>query len=107
MPELLKQAKTADFKTIIIRDLESLKMSNSKKRCRNCKKYSSSDKVLHINGATFRPENGDFIASRQQLGSVVVWNINGLMCVVLEDDPVYITKEQAMKFFNLVEAPKK
>jgi len=59
-------------------------------------------KVNTYNGATYNPDKGDFIADRQQLESVVVWNIGGSMCIALYDDPVYITKEQAMKFFNLV-----
>ena len=50
----------------------------------------------------FNTYNGDFIASRQTMDSVEVWNISGLMCIALHDDPVYITKEQAMKFFDLV-----
>lgn len=56
-----------------------------------------------FNGATYRPDQGDFIAQRQQKNDVAVWNIGGSMCIALDDDPVYITKEQAMKFFNLKE----
>ena len=47
----------------------------------------------------------DFVAQRQQMSDVAVWDINGTMCVALPDDPVYITKEQAMEFFGLVEKP--
>ena len=62
-------------------------------------------KTETYNGATYTPGKGDFIASRQQLDDVVVWNIGGSMCIALYDDPVYITKEQAMKFFNLIPSP--
>ena len=54
-------------------------------------------------GCSYNPDDGDFIASRQQMGDVAVWRIGGDMCIALEDDPVYITKAQAMKFFNLTE----
>ena len=49
----------------------------------------------------FNSENGDFMANRQTLPALEVWNIGGNMCIAQEDDPIYITKEQAMKFFNL------
>lgn len=48
-------------------------------------------------------DNGDFMASRQQFGAIEVWNINGSMCIAADDDPIYINKEQAKKFFNLTE----
>lgn len=60
-----------------------------------------------LDGCIYKPEDGDFIASRQLMPPVVVWNVGGDMVVALSDDPIYITKEQAMKFFNLVEAPQK
>jgi len=52
----------------------------------------------------FDSDKGDFIANRQTMPSLEVWNIGGLMCIAHDDDPIYITKEQAMKFFNLVES---
>lgn len=54
-------------------------------------------------GCTYNPASGDFIAQRQMYEPVVVWNVNGDMCIALDDDPVYITKEQAMKFFGLTD----
>ena len=69
--------------------------------------YLVSDGEMTNPRTGFNTKNGDFIANRQQLEPVEVWNIGGNMCVALPDDPVYITKEQAMKFFNLVEAPQK
>lgn len=56
-----------------------------------------------LDDCSYRPENGDFIASRQNMPPVVVWNIDGDMVLALSDDPVYITKDQAKKFFNLTE----
>lgn len=56
-----------------------------------------------INKTGFNPDNGDFICQRQTLSPLEVWNINGNMCIAHHDDPIYITKKQAMKFFNLVE----
>ena len=56
-----------------------------------------------VNNTGFNPDNGDFMCHRQTLGSLEVWNINGKMCIAHHDDPIYITKEQAMKFFKLVE----
>ena len=49
----------------------------------------------------FNSDNGDFMASRQIMPDIEVWKIGGKMCVAVSDDPIYITKEQAMKFFNL------
>ena len=58
----------------------------------------------------FNSDNGDFMASRQTMadievwnigGTIGVWNIGGTMRVAVSDDPIYITKEQAVKFFNL------
>ena len=51
----------------------------------------------------FDTENGDFMASRQTMSDLEVWNIGGSVCIAHEDDPIYITKEQAIKFFNLKE----
>ena len=51
----------------------------------------------------FDSDNGDFMASRQTMPELEVWNIGGMMCIAQEDDPIYITKEQAMKFFDLKE----
>ena len=51
----------------------------------------------------FDTENGDFMASRQTMSDLEVWKIGGSMCIAHEDDPIYITKEQAIKFFNLKE----
>lgn len=52
----------------------------------------------------FDSENGDFIASRQTMEPIEVWNIGGRMCIAQADDPIYITKEQAMKFFGLTDS---
>lgn len=46
----------------------------------------------------------DFLASRQLKDSVEVFPVNGNMAIMLPDDPVYITKQQAMKFFDLIES---
>ena len=51
----------------------------------------------------FDTDNGDFLAARQRLEDIEVWNINGQMCIACDDDPIYITKENAKKFFNLTE----
>jgi len=59
--------------------------------------------MMKNNSSGFNSEDGDFIASRQMMDDVEVWNIGGKMCIALNDDPVYITKEQAMKFFDLEE----
>jgi hypothetical protein len=41
-----------------------------------------------------------------QLGSPVrVINIGNKMTICATDDPIYITKEQAMKFFDLQQKP--
>lgn len=51
----------------------------------------------------YNEANGDFMAARQTFAPVEVWNINGSMCIAMEDDPIYITREQAKKFFGLCE----
>lgn len=51
----------------------------------------------------FNEDNGDFIALRQNFPALEVWNIGGSMCIAHDDDPIYITKDQAKKFFNLTE----
>ena len=51
----------------------------------------------------FKTCSGDFMAARQEKQPVEVWNINGSMCIAVDDDPIYITKEQAKAFFNLTE----
>jgi len=50
----------------------------------------------------------DFIANAQGIVdyTVPVFVINDMMTIATEDGAVYITKEQAMKFFNLVNGPK-
>ena len=45
----------------------------------------------------------DFTAVRQRFEPLQVASIGGAMCIMQEDDPIYISKEQAMKFFGLVE----
>lgn len=45
----------------------------------------------------------DFEVCRQMGCNLEVWNIGGMMCIAAEDDPIYITKEQAMVFFDLQE----
>ena len=57
-----------------------------------------------FNGASFHPQKGDFIATAQGGSDIVVWNVSGQMCITSSDGPIYITKEQAKKFFNLTEA---
>tara|TARA_R110002033_G_scaffold88405_1_gene138445 strand:- start:29 stop:223 length:195 start_codon:yes stop_codon:yes gene_type:complete len=52
----------------------------------------------------FNSSNGDFIAVRQTMPPLEVWNIGGMMCIAHDDDPIYITKEQAMKFFGLTDS---
>ena len=49
-------------------------------------------------------DNGDFMASRQTMEPLEVWSIGGKMCIAQADDPIYITKEQAMKFFGLIDS---
>ena len=49
----------------------------------------------------FNSSKGDFMATRQTMPDLEVWNIGGMMCIAHNDDPIYITKEQAMKFFGL------
>lgn len=56
-----------------------------------------------FNGASFYPQKGDFIATTQGGPGIVVWNVSGQMCITASDGPIYITKEQAKKFFNLTE----
>ena len=43
----------------------------------------------------------NFKCTRQTMPDLDVWHINGLMCIAHHEDPIYITKEQAMKFFDL------
>ena len=57
-----------------------------------------------MNNNGFNPDDGDFMAGRQTKEDIQVWNICGHMCIAADDDPIYITKEQAMKFFNLKES---
>lgn len=57
----------------------------------------------NINGVSFNPDEGDFLAGVQDSAPVVVWNISGTMCVTGGELPIYITREQAKRFFNLVE----
>jgi hypothetical protein len=45
----------------------------------------------------------DFTAGRQTFKPIQVWNVNGVMCIAQKDDPIYITKQQAMDFFDLKE----
>lgn len=52
----------------------------------------------------FDSSDGDFMATRQTMPSIEVWNIGGMMCIAHNDDPIYITKEQAMKFFGLTDS---
>lgn len=51
----------------------------------------------------FDSSNGDFMVTRQTMPDLEVWNIGGMMCIAHNDDPIYITKEQAMKFFGLTD----
>ena len=55
------------------------------------------------NNTEFNPDDGEFMAERRTLPDVVVWRICDHMCITDERDPIYITKKQAMKFFNLQE----
>lgn len=55
------------------------------------------------NWTGYNPDDGDFMAQRQTMPDIEVWNISGNMCIAQGEDPIYITKEQAMKFFNLKE----
>tara|TARA_R110000787_G_C13246097_1_gene428833 strand:+ start:108 stop:305 length:198 start_codon:yes stop_codon:yes gene_type:complete len=45
----------------------------------------------------------DFKCTRQTMDDLDVWHINGVMCIAHNADPIYITKEQAMKFFDLTD----
>ena len=47
----------------------------------------------------------EFEAVRQLGSPLEVWDIDGVMTIAHPDDPIYITKEQAMKFFDLQEKP--
>ena len=47
----------------------------------------------------------DFEAARQMGSPLEVWDIGGVMTIAHPDDPIYITKEQAMEFFDLQEKP--
>lgn len=59
--------------------------------------------MSNSNNTGFNPDDGDFMAIRQTLPDVEVWKICGKMCIADGEDPIYISKEQAMKFFNLKE----
>ena len=50
--------------------------------------------------------NGKEFEAARQLGSPLrVLNVGNRMTICATDDPIYITKEQVMQFFDLQEKP--
>ena len=78
-----------------------------------CASSELQEKIMDIEMAEFQSETNkalipsdkgkDFKCTRQTKPDLDVWHINGLMCIAHPEDPIYITKEQAMKFFDLKE----